>query len=498
LFFRHDNNILTKYAECLNIDKMIQILHNSIVLWRSQGILRLRNSETFTLKYSGVKEMKKETRKEVKKNDDVSVEENAKKVDQVKPFFSGLFIILVIAILCILLSPWWLSVVVLPVSAFLVLWFIWAPSMIIGIFIPEGCCVIITRGQEGGQFVKAMIKYRGYTINDNFEIIGGSEDDNETGFWNKSHLGMNFYLWPFDRVYAYTLEWKQFTHDEKVVKRKELLYRVLLKPYIYYIDIRKAEDKDKVPQKMGIIAEMRVTNIYKAIFRIQNWYRAVSNLIIGDLRDFIRTKSYEELINSQGTSLNEMIWDQRINISGGLAEKIEEKYGIEIIKLTVVEIGPDDEEYSRSTLRAIIAQKNQDAIKIEAGSVVIKRSAESMGLIMKTFALSVGKSEAEVASDYDNDPAGFEEKYGKRFAECVDLVQREMALSKGRFIDVRTDAAGIKGGDPLLALIAANSLMSNQFNRESSGQKISGENQERKKAKSLKEAGFDIDDDEDE
>lgn len=448
----------------------------------------------FTEKYSGAKEMKKEARKEVKKSNDVSVEENVKKVDQIKPFFIGFFIILAVATLCIFFSSWLLFTVILPASVFLVLWFIWAPAMIIGIFIPEGYCVIITKGQESGQFVKAMIKYRGYIINDNFEIVEGSEKDNKTGFWNRSHLGMNFYLWPFNKVYTYTLEWKQFTHDERVIKRKELLYNVLLKPYIYYIDIKKAEDKDKVPQNMGVIVEMEPANVYKAIFRIQNWYRAVSNSIISDLRDFIRTKSYEELINSQGASLNKMIWD-RISASG-LIEEMEKKYGIRIIKLAVVEIDPADEEYSRSTLRAIIAQKNQDAIKIEAQSKIIERSAESMGLVMKTFAISIGKKEEEIAADYNKDPEAFEKKYGKRFADCLDLTQREMALNKGRFIDVRTDAAGVKGGDSLLALIAANNLMYDQ--RIPKEPKNTGGNQERKKATSLKEVGFDIDDDDDE
>ena len=448
-------------------------MHNNSVLWRSQRILRLRNLNPLHLniQFTGVKEMASEIKK------DNVVKENEKKVNQLGPFLVGLGAILLVVIFSIFILPHFiglfaiiLSPIIILTVAFLVLWFIWAPNMVIGTFIPEGYCVIITRGQEEGQFVKAMIKWKGCTIDGKYNIIEmkpGEKEMDYVGFWSRSHIGMNFYFWPFDRIFAYDLKWKQFTHDEKVVDRDEHLYRVLLKPYVYYIDIKNAEDKDKVPQNMGIVAEMKIVNPYKATFKIQNWYRAVSNLIIGDLRDFIRTKSYEELINSEKSkdSLNDMIWKQRIEI--GLAKEIEENYGVKIIKLTVVEISPADPEYSRATLRKIIAEKNKAAIEVEADAEAIKRSKETMGLATRMFLDHTKMKEQTMVDLISSNPEEFEKKYGKMFNKCLDLVQREMALAKGRLIDVRTDTAGIKGGDPLLTLIAANSM----FNNQSSGGK---------------------------
>lgn len=415
----------------------------------------------------------KKTEKETKKDGNIVDGEKGKKVDQTGPVFIGLTVLSALIFCCIFVLPHFigglgaiiLSLIIIPIVAFIVLWFGLAPSMVIGTFIPEGYCIMITRGQEKGEFVKAMIKWKGHAINSNYDIVKMKPEEDEmdfVDFWGRSHLGMNFYFWPFDKVYSYDLEWKQFSHDEKVINKSEHLYYVLLKPYVYYIDIKNAEDKTKVPQNMGIVAEMMVVNPYKATFMIQNWYRAVSNLIIGDLRDFIRNKSYEELINPESgkSSLNEMIWDQITK--NGLAKDIEDKYGVRIIKLTVVEIGPADEEYARATLRRIIAEKNQEAIKVEAQSEAFKRSTETMGLVTEMFLSRTKMTQDQLASHLSEDPENFEKKYGRIFTECIDFVQREMAINKGRFIDIRTDAAGVKGGDSLLALIAANSMLNNQ------------------------------------
>lgn len=250
----------------------------------------------------------------VMKKDDVVIEENTeKKVEQTKPFLNGLAILL-ISLISILFPPWYLLIV--PIFL-LVLWFIWAPSMIMGIFIPEGYAVIICRGQENGSFVKAMANYKGYNIDEKGRVV----EDNNVKKWA---LGIKFFWWPFDRVYSYSLEWKQYSQNEEVVHRKERLYRVLLKLYAYLIEVDDAEDKDKVPQKLRVVVPMQVIDVYKAAFKVQNWYRIVSNVIVGDLRDFIRTKSYEELISSSNQNLNEMI-GARLKL---LAPTIEENYGV--------------------------------------------------------------------------------------------------------------------------------------------------------------------------
>jgi hypothetical protein len=111
-----------------------------------------------------------------------------------------------------------------------------------------------------------------------------------------------------------------------------------------------------------------------------------------------------------------------------------------------------DEEYSRATLRAIIAQKNAEAIKVEAGAEAFKRSTETMGLVLSMLARLTGEKEEDLSSLLKNQPEDFEKKYGKKFAECLDLVQRAMALEKGKFADIRTP--DIKGGGTTADLIS--------------------------------------------
>lgn len=382
------------------------------------------------------------------KKDDVIVEENTeKKVEQTKPFFVGLAIILISLISILLFPPWFL--IIIPLVTSIVVWFIWAPSMIVGIFIPEGYSVIICRGQENGSFVKAMANYKGYNVDENGKVV----DDNV----KKWLPGIKFFWWPFDRVYSYNLEWKQYSQNEKVVHRKEHLYYVLLKIYAYLIEIDDAEDKDKVPQNLRVVVPMQIVDVYKAAFKVQNWYRIVSNVIISDLRDFIRTKSYEELISSSNQNLNEMIGN-RIKL---LAPGILKNYGVNIFwdRVAVVQIATADEEYSRATLRMIIALKNAEAIKVEAGAEAFKRSTETMGLALSMLARFVGEAEGDLSKLFRERPEDFERMYGKKFAECLDLVQRAMALEKGKFVDIRSpDAKG--GTSDLLSIIMASRLIS--------------------------------------
>lgn len=390
---------------------------------------------------------------------DVIIEENTeKKVEQKGPFLKGLAIVL-FSLLSLFFPPWY--IVMIPLFFFMVLWFLWAPNMIIGIFIPEGYSAIVTRGQENGLFVKTMISYKGHKLDKNGRVVEEIKDDeSDKPGWLKRitdmKFGMQLFWWPFDRIHSYNLEWKQYNQDEKVVHRKEHLYYILLKIYAYLIEISRAEDRDKVPQDVRLVVPMQVVHPYKAVFKVQNWYRIVSNIIIGILRDFVRTKSYEELINTPRESLNEQI-GQKIQEK---AQEIEDNYGIKIFwdRVVVVQIGPADEEYARATLQAIIAQKKAEAIKIEAGAEAYKRSTETMGLAMAMLARFVGEEEKQLSALFRKHPREFERKYGKRFGECLDLVQRAMALEKGKLVDIRSpDAKG--GTSDLLSIIMASKLI---------------------------------------
>ncbi|MDD5696502.1 MAG: SPFH/Band 7/PHB domain protein [Candidatus Pacebacteria bacterium] len=345
----------------------------------------------------------------------------------------------------------WHFVACIIVFAPIVLYFSWAKNNIFGTFIKEGYAVIIV---EGDKFFKAMIQYKDYGFDKDWNVLEINEENKDKIIkrpWYENLLGMSLFLWPVRKVYSYDFEWTKITEQSQTVHKSETLLHVLLKLYVYFIEVLEAEDKDNMPVSVGMAVEMKIINPYKALFKVQNWHRTVVNIIQGEVRDFIRRHSYDDLIARKEEKGEKPLGDEFFDLMKETRKKFRDEYGVEVTKIKVSQIIPK-KEYLEATTRRIVAERNREAIEVEAQAAATKRGRELAGAVMHMLMEQTGLEEEPLKKLIKEDPSKFMEMYGELFKANLDLVQRQMALDKGGFIDIRVPEGSSNGG--LLELVA--------------------------------------------
>jgi hypothetical protein len=335
-------------------------------------------------------------------------------------------------------------VFIFPVLFFLVTYFIWAPLNIIGCFPEEGHAIIYVKGQ--GVFENVFIKYKGKTLDDKYNVV-----DMEHG--KKDSVPLNFggmYLipwWPFHKVFLYEQKWTKIGRTGRVENREEVLWQVLLKRYTYYVKVLLAETMNKVPINIGTAVEARIVNPYDSMFAAEDWIYTMNLWLEGLIRDFIRTKSYEDLILMDlSKELTEYIDKTTIlGQEGSLKELMKDIYGVELTKISVVDISPEDSDYAKATLKAIIAEREKEAIKITASADSLAEAQKTSGFAMDMLSEVTGKEKKDLQELLTEKPDIFEEKYGKKLLEYMNFADKSMAIRGNSYLEVKMP--GGAGGD---------------------------------------------------
>lgn len=389
-------------------------------------------------------------------------------------FFKGLLMIIIPEILIWVLVPFLnnalftiLAVLSIPVLIFGTLYFYWARNHVFGVFVSEGFCVVITSGDT---FLKAIAKCKDYGFDYDWSIIKsngpGADPTVIKPPWYENILGMSLFLWPFHRVYKYDWSWTKKTESGKIISKQGRLPHILLMPYVYYLPITGAEDTDNMPIDLEIAFEARIKNPYKARFRIDDWLRAIAQIIQGEIRDYVRRYKYDQLISmkEQGesgiskTSLGDLFFQEMEDTR----VKFFREYGIHVRKLKILNIIPSNKEYLEATTKRIIAERKREAIEIEADAAAKKRSRESMGSIMHILAEQTGINVKDLQVEFRTNPEEFNKKYSSALAFAHDLVHRQMALDKGGFIDIRSGGKGPGEANNLFESMVAANFIANQ------------------------------------
>jgi len=399
-----------------------------------------------------------------------------------KTFLKGLFIIAGFAIIAIILALFVgiaggiIGIIIILIATFIVLYFIWAPNDVFGTFPEEGFAIILV---EGMGFKKLFLKFKDFGFDLNWNIV--KESDKK--IHQKEIKGMCFFLWPFQRRYVYRLKWTKYSEKGESISKQEVLKSVLVKSYVYFVGISSAEDHSLMPINIGLAVEMRIINPVKAIYKIQNWYGSAANFIQGGVRDEIRKRDYIEWINlSESISLGDYFEKE---MKDSTIEKIREDFGVEVVKIKVVQIEPSDKRYIEASTRKKLAEFEKEAIVVEADAEKIKRTTEAIGPIIDSISEMTGQSKTEVQSQWKDDPENFEKKYEKSIIRINDLLKAQIAGDK--YIKIETSAGGKEGGNPLLELIALSQIISQQVSKNQNPSQT-----ENKKKRSGKEVMEDL------
>ena len=279
-------------------------------------------------------------------------------------WFLNLILIIVSGIIGLWVGASWFSwwyflgslIIFIPVT-FLFIWSWLAPNNYFFTFVKEGTAKIVVRGDE---FDKALIQWKGYTFDEEWNVVEGKEP------W---HLfgGLRYYgFWPIQDIYGYNFQWTGVTESDEVVRHpKEKLDYILLKDDIYLTEVRGAEDKELLPLNVSLVLTIRVINPYKTLFRVQNWLETVNSRIRTWVRDTISHDSYEKWISEKKRIGEELFKSLK---KQGLLEEFNNRYGIDVRKIEVKDIDPSTEEdyrkFREATLKKYLAQRESERIEV--------------------------------------------------------------------------------------------------------------------------------------
>ncbi|MDD4531491.1 MAG: hypothetical protein PHH21_02160 [Candidatus Pacebacteria bacterium] len=402
-----------------------------------------------------------------------------------------------------------------PFIIVLVARFIWAPWDVCWLFmIKPNYYKILTRGGKRiGVFSDEV------DFNDKWEPIPKGSQDN--AFHSTRGLGMHInWGWPFTQVYEEKVEYKRwYVSLQRAILKRELMTQFSLMVFPHYAEVIGAKDAKKADVDMGITPMLRVTNVEKAHFReTTSWIEITTDLFVGGMNSFIQTHTTEQIRSAPdaGKDLYDNMpspnpgWDQ-------LVKMIEDTYGITTESISRNFFRGEDEEVEEAMRAMAIAEFRRDAKLIDgdADRKVLSMTTIGAALDMLVMALvtteDIPEKQAETIKETRNElvslrkdkPEEFEKKYGQLWRECLDIVQRDVTKKGGVLADMRTpDSTDGDGVGSMQKLILTSNLIGprNQKSTEpdNSGKTTARNSKKKRDNDILKDAGFDLLDEDEE
>jgi len=240
---------------------------------------------------------------------------------------------------------------------------------------------------SGGGFQKVVYQYEGYIINDptnlqnynneydDWEVLREKDKTEDKADWFIEKLGLKGVKWiglpGLHKVYRYKFRWNSLRQYKtpKVIDagggiyyepHEEVLDYVLLQPDVYYVRVENAEDIGMVPLNLDIILRIRVSNPYKALFRVQEWLEMVWGKYLTAIRLYVAHQSWEELNRRLDEKSQEM--QDRMKKE---EDFIHKEYGVRVEEFRFIRISPAGTRasmYEEAATKQFMAEKEAQRI----------------------------------------------------------------------------------------------------------------------------------------
>lgn len=222
--------------------------------------------------------------------------------------------------------------------------------------VKEGTAKVVFKGDS---FHKILMSYEGYHMTGEWDV-----QKNGSFFTSplQSFFGLYFVgFWPIHKIYTYNFEWAEMKQNKagvyEVNHREAPTNFIYVKDFPYVGILDAAETKGGLPVDVRYVATIRVTNPYRALFKVDGWLGRTIAAVNSANRSFIGTKEFAEL-----TSDNEEKEVIKVEISL-LNQKLAD-YGVEIVKLETQAIdisGKAGEKAREATTLAYVAERQKVA-----------------------------------------------------------------------------------------------------------------------------------------
>ncbi len=322
------------------------------------------------------------------------------------------------------------AVLVPLITAVVVFGFPWlAEESILFTKVNEGTAKAIMRGSSFDRFI---MSFKGYHLNPtkkgekgfksdspSWEVLYHGKD-NANGFeetedsyyddrsWLLKKLGLYWVGWPWaNSVYVYQFEWNEtYTESEegkeKVLPRAEVTDFIYVADFTYAIVTDGAETNDRLPTDELTLVTVAIRNPYRALFSGEDWIRRITAAINRQVRNFVGSKGYDDLISIKKDGDMKSIssqWSEEfskpiIDLSDLLADEKDDaplprglrgRYGVEIrtADLQTVELSGDAKTEAQKAAAAVYTAEQEARSTLKTGQA----KADVIGMI--------GEKEAE-------------------------------------------------------------------------------------------------------
>ncbi len=322
---------------------------------------------------------------------------------------------------------WILLVIVIGIA--LVVWEWWlAAGLVISAavffkftIVREGTAKIIIRL---GKFKKAVMVWGGHKLDAGNNVASGDTIRLLPG--GLVFVGIRF----IDTVYKYKFRWRDIQlvkSEERVEFHEEQLDYILVRPDVYWTDIKGAETAppERIPINVQFLVTMRVSNPERAIFKApSNWNENVMSRLNALFRSWVATKTLDKLLDLHKDP--KKIWECFKN-EALLKKTFQNEWGITIeengIEIRTIDLPPDYQA-------AAAAQKK---LELEA----VARSAETVGTVIEMMARVRGKKVKDIQKEIEAQP-----EMRREFLDLAkDLVVRKLGIEGKSYLDIRVQGA---------------------------------------------------------
>ncbi len=245
----------------------------------------------------------------------------------------------------------------------------WAKKKKLFVSIPEGFAVLVV---EGGEYVKTLVQWEGWTTDSEGNIISGEEPEFLGGLFD---LGGIRWLGLKGQVYSFHFRYHSIREDGTAVEHDEDFEQVMLKthpPYLFAA--RDVEDKGNVPVDLEFPFIMRVFNPRKFVFEAQDSLEIAFSKIEPVVTGLVGQWDWQD-IRSEKETFETELWEKLKSVRSYLKDEL----GILILEMPLRRIIPP-EAFAESSAEAQRAEGLGKAAVVEA-----QRAGEARAGAIRSF-----------------------------------------------------------------------------------------------------------------
>ncbi|MBU6214927.1 hypothetical protein KGM48_03795 [Patescibacteria group bacterium] len=259
-------------------------------------------------------------------------------------------------------------------------------------------CILFTKVEEGtaraivrgGSLERFVMSFAGHHLNHpgkkwydpslpDWEVIPhekGSDHLYDDRSWLLRHLGLYWVGWPWaSKVYIYDFAWNETqaakgSGKEEIRPRNERSDFVYVNHFTYAIVTDGAETEERLATDELTLVTVAVRNPYRALFVAEDWMRRITAAINREVRNFVGSHSFKELVSSKEE------WTELSGRLVGLNDKLpdspdglRERYGVEIRAADLQSIalaGDSKRLHEEATAKEYTAEQEAKATTIAA------------------------------------------------------------------------------------------------------------------------------------